>query len=785
MRALPRKLWRDAWHYRGQLTAIAAVVLSGMALFVSLRSMHGHLRGSRDAYYRTARFGDLFAQVRRAPLRVADEVGRLPGVRGVEARVVTDVVLDVRGLDEPAAGRLVSIPVPRAAMLNALTVTRGRWPDAAHPDEALASQAFARANGLVPGDSVGAVVNGAWRWLHLTGTAISPEYVYEIGGASIFPDNRRFGVLWMGREALGGAFDLQGAFNDLVVTLAPGADTATALAAIDDLLSPFGGRGAFARTEQVSDQFLTGEIEETQVTSVLLPGVFLAVTAFLLHLVLSRLVGTQREQVATLKAFGYERGAISLHYVGLALVPIVAGGVAGGAFGTWLAVQLAGVYARFFQFPPTPFVPDPRILAQGFVVAGLAGVIGALGAAWRSAALPPAEAMRPETPARYRPGILGALHLHPSPQVSVIVRSLERRPWKSMASVTGLALAGGLVITSLGLFDTIDFMKVLQFHVVDRSDATVALAEASPPDAVTALRRVNGVLDAEGFRVLPVRLVSARGTYRTTLVALDTRAELRRVVDLREVTHRMPPVGLLLAEPLADTLRVRPGDTVHVEVLEGERRHATTVVAATVADMMGMTGYLDLGGAARITGGDVVVSGAYLRVDPRRAREAFASFKRLPRAAGVGSHEAALRGFEATIAESFSISLVTTLAFACVIAFGIVYNSGRITLSERGRELASLRILGFTHREVGTMLVGEQAVLTLASVPLAIAVAWGLSWLISVRFESTLFRLPVVISLRSHVVGLGVVWAAAAASAVLILRRLRRFDLVEVLKTRE
>ena len=785
MAALTRKLWRDAWHSRGQLGAIALVVAAGMALFVSLRSMHGYLREARDQYYREARFGDAFAVVTRAPRSLAVEVAEVPGVREVETRLVYDVTIDVPGLDEPAVGRLVSVPVPRSPMLNALTLTRGRWPDVGHHDEVLLSQAFARANGLVPGDTIGAVLNGTWRTLRVAGTAISPEYVYEIGAASIFPDNRRFGVIWMSGDAIAAAFDMRGAWNAMTLLLTPTAPVTTTLGAVDGLLARYGGPGAIPRRDQLSDQFLSGEIEETQVTSILLPGIFLGVTAFLLHIVLSRLIGTQREQVAMLKAFGYRNAAIAAHFLALALVPIAIGGLGGALLGVGLARSLAGVYARYFQFPFAAYHQDPGVLLLGLVITVGAGLAGAVRAVRRTVALPPAEAMRPEAPARYRRGFLEAAGLHPGPAVQVVVRQLERRPTRAALSVVGLGVAGGLVTMSLGMFDTIEYMKALQFYRVERAATTVAFASPTPPAAAVALERLDGVLAVEPFRALPVRLTGPRSTYRTSVLTFEPHTRLHALVDVDARTHRVPPAGILLGAALADTLGARGGGSIRVEVLEGARRTIQLPVAGTFKDLMGMSAYADLAQIPALTGEEVTLSGAWVQLDPRKAPQVYAELTRLPVVAGASSRAAALEGFERTIAESFRISLMTTLLFSCIIAFGIVYNSGRITLSERGRELASLRVLGFTRREIGVMLIGEQAVLVVVSLPVAAAVAAGLAWLVALRFESSLFRLPVVIQPWSQVLGALVVIVAAAASALLILRRLARLDLVAVLKSRE
>ncbi len=784
MHPLHRKLWRDAWHHRGPLAAIVAVAICGIALFVTMRSMHGYLADSRDRYYADYRFADIFAQVRRAPARVARDVALIPGVAAVDARMVFEVVADVPGLPEPAVARLVSIPVPRATALNELHLTAGRWPAADRADEVVASKAFAGANGLLPGDSIGTVMNGRWRWLRIVGLGISPEFVYEIGPTSVFPDNRRYGVIWMGRDALATAFDLQGAFNDLAIRVAPGASVAQVLSDVDRSIERYGGIGAYGRDHQDTHQYLEGEIDETQVTSIILPAIFLGVTAFLLNLVLSRLVATQRDQIATLKAFGYSTRAVGVHFFELALIPLTAGMVLGGALGLYLAGKLAVVYARFFQFPSVVFTPDWSIVIAAAVIGVAAGALGAIGAVARVVALPPAAAMQQEAPARFRRGTFERLTAV-TPQRRIISRNIGRRPSRTALSVLGLALAGGLVITVQSMFDAVDYMKVLQFFDADRADVTVLFRDARRSDALPALERLPGVIDAEGFRVVPVRLRAGVASQRSVMFGLAPDAELRRIVDVHGRVDRIPSEGVLLSGVLARQLGVGRGDRVTVEMLEGARPTRDVVVTGVTEESLGSSAYMARDALRAMEGGDLVYSGAFLRTDSRQTDRLYLALKHLPAVSGVAVREVTLRSFDETIAESFSISLFMTLAFACVIAFGIVYNSARVSLSERGRELASLRVLGFTRHEVARMLLGEQGVLILLSLPLAFAIAWALSLLISWRFTSDLFRIPVVVDPVTYMFGAGIVALSAALSALSVKRRIDRLDLVAVLKTRE
>jgi putative ABC transport system permease protein len=789
MRALTRKLQRDTWHYRSQIGAIAVVMTCGVALFVALRSMHGYLRDRQASYYAEYHFAEVFAQVKRAPASVAAALRAIPGVEAVETRVVSGAMLDVPGLPEPANGWLVSIPERPRAMLNGLVLRTGRYPVGGRANEVVVSQAFARANSLRPGDTLGAILRGRWETLRVVGTAISPEFIYEIppGGATLFPDNRRFGVIWMPERGLAAAFDMTGAFNDVALTLGPGVAAEDVIARVDRVLARYGGLGAYERSDQLSDQFVTSEIAETQVTSILLPSIFLGVTAFLLHLVLSRLVATEREQIAVLKAFGYSNGAIAWHYLGFALVPVSLGTLAGGTMGVWLAGWFAGIYARFYQFPDVAYHPDAGVLLLAVAVSGGAAVIGGLGAVRRALALPPAEAMKPESPASFRPGLLDRVGLPGRvPLVArTIARSIQRRPARASFGMLGLALAVALTLSGRFMFDAIEFMRRLEFYDVWRQDLAVGFEQQLDPSVRWELSRLPGVYHVEVGRDVPVRLRSGAATERTAILGLEDGAWLRRIMGPDREAVPPPRAGLLISGILARRLHVGPGDTLSVEVLLGRRQLLRLPVAGVVEELLGLSVYMQLDPLHRALREAPTVTVAFLAVDPQARPAINERLKRIPALRNATWLEVVRKGFEQTIAESFRISITSILLFAIIIASGVVYNAARVSLAERGRELASLRVLGFTRREVAAMLLGEQAVLTLIAIPVGLAVGRFLCWLVSTRYVSDVFRIPLVISDTSHVIAVVVVALAAAGSGLVIWRRIGRLDLVAVLKTRE
>ena len=788
MTALNHKLVRDVARLWGQVVAITLVVACGVASYIAMRSTYKSLLISQQVYYQEYRFADVFAQLKRAPDSIATRISEIPGVGKAETRVVADVTLDVPGLEEPAKGRIVSIPEKRTTMLNDLYLSEGRYVEPGQRDEVLASQTFANANSLNPGDSIAAIINGRWQKLRIVGLALSPEFVYEIRGGEIFPDSRRSGVLWMSRESLGPAFNMDGAFNDVAITLAPGASEASVIERLDRLLENYGGLGAYGRPDQTSNHFLSNEIAELQVTGTFIPAIFLTVTAFLIHLVLSRLVTTQREQIGVLKAFGYRNSSIGFHYLKLAFLVIAAGVVLGIGVGWYFGHRITALYMNFFHFPVFSYQVEPTLIGNALLISTGAASIGALAAVRRAVALPPAEAMRPEPSARFHASLIEKTGVHRlvSPALRIIMRNLERRPLKAMISILGIALAVGLLVVGFFLyFDTVGRMMDVQFGAVQREDISVVFNEPRPAEARYDLAHLPGVLRVETFRAVPARLRFENRQRRVAIQGLQADSELRRVVTANYQITSPPPNGLLLTTKLAEDLGVKPGQTVSVEVLEGKRQIRQVPVAATVDELIGLSAYMNIEALNRLVDEGASSSGAFLMVDESAIPYLYSKLKQTPAVNAVSVPQAALASFKDTIARTINTSTGILIGFSVIIALGMVYNGARIALSERSHELASLRVLGFTRREIAFILLGEQAILTFVAIPLGFGLGYGIAGLITVAIDTELVRFPLYISPRSYSLAFIVVAASAFVSGFLVRWRLRHLDLVAVLKTRE
>ncbi len=777
------KLVRDLWGIRSQAIAIALVIGSGIGLFFGSRATFDSLFYTRDTYYREYRFADVFASAKRAPDRLLAEIREIPGVSVAESRVVVDVTLDVPGMDAPAKGRLISVPEESRPQLNNVAVLRGRWVDSKRPDEAVVSEAFATAHGFDLGDSVYAVINGRRRSLVIVGVGQSPEYVYLISGNDLFPDVKRFGVFWVARRPLATAFDMEGGFNDLALALAPGASEQEVLTRLDEVLEPYGGFGAMGRSEQVSNWYLQNELTQLASMGRAVPTLFLLVAVFLLNVVLTRVIAVQRQQIAALKALGRTNFEIGLHYASWALVIGLTGCVFGVLFGVGITRAMLEMYRTYFSFPELHYDPALKHLWSAVLLAIAGSLAGAFNAIRSAVRLPPAQAMRPPTPPSFKRAWIGGRWLdQPS---KIILRNVIRVPARTSLSVLGIAMAVAVMLVGTGMMDSIDELADVQFDLVQRQDVMVTFAEPVSSAALFELQRMPGVESVEAMRSVPVVLRAGPRSKQTALLGLPQNPRLMRAVDTSREAQPMPTHGLMLSKALASQLGVKPGDTLVAEVREGRRPHLTMTVASTIDDYMGTSAYLEIEALHRVMQEAGTLSAALLEVDTLAGEKLYRELKDAPRVAGVALRQASIDNFNTFLKDNMSGMMGINLLFAGIIAFGVVYNTARISLSERARDLASLRVLGFRKGEISYILLGEQAVLVLIALPLGLLIGrWMMAALVA-SMTSELYRVPFVLHGDTHVIATVTVVVAAAVSAIVVRRRLDGLDLVEVLKSRE
>ena len=785
MSLLDRKLLRDLRAVKSQALAVALVMACGLAMMIMTRSLILSLQTTRDKYYEEHRFAQVFARLKRAPNAVRDQLASIPGVAAVETGIAIQVTLDVPGVAEPAVGLINSLPEHRDAVLNRLYVRSGRLPAGnANVHELAVGEAFADAHQLRPGDTISAVLNGAKETFRLSGIVLSPEFVFEAPPNAALPDNKTYGVFWMPYKELATAFQLYGAFNSVALTLAPGASERTVIAAVDRQLAAYGARGAYGRNDHPSHRRVDDEIRVLQGLAIAFPLVFLSVAAFMTNSVMSRQIALQREQIAMLKACGFSNRQVGFHYFKFSLA-IVAVGVGFGAFGgIVLGTRLVGMYHLFFRFPHLEFLLDERTMIAAAAVSALAAFVGVVGAVRRAVRLAPAEAMRPEAPTSYRPAIAERLGIARwfTASFRMVLRNIQRRPVRSGLTCLALALATAILVVPNSFRDGIAYVIDFQWDVVQRQTASLSLVEPGPSRAIADFRHLPGVVWAEPFRYVPVELRAGPIQRRLALQGLPAKGTLSRVIDSRPQQLVLPPRGIIMSAKLADVLRVRPGDEVTARVLEGREREITVPVVGLAEDFAGMAAYMELNALNRLMLEGDRISGAHVVVGSEGWRDFLQAVKNTPQIAGCTIKNSLREGFRKTTAESIGLLQKIYMLFATIVAFGIIYNSARISLSERSRELATLRVLGFSRGEVGAVLVGELVLLTVVALPLGLILGSLFARGIITTVNTETVRLPLVLTPANYAFAVLVVALASVLSAIFAARKLADIDLVSALK---
>jgi putative ABC transport system permease protein len=787
MRMLDRKLLRDLWRLKWQAGAIALLIACGVAVSVMAFSSQQALRNAQARDYAQARFADVFATAKRAPLPVARDLARIDGVVAVDARALKAGLMQLPGLLRPATVRLIALPDDEAGSLNRIVLMQGRMPDPDRTDEAVVLKTFLDAAHLKLGDRASMVIDGRQMSFRIVGSALSAEFAFLPGPASLMPDDAHQAVFWAPRATVEKATGLGGAFSEVSMKLAPGAPAQAVMQAVDKALAPYGGQPSYARADQLSTKFQDDHIRQLGILALVIPPIFLIVAAALVHMVLGRVVETEHEHIGMLKAFGYTDLEASAPYLKLALLIGLVGALAGGLFGGWLGELITGVFTRYVRF--TRFEPrfDWTAFLSASAVSSGAAVLGSLLAVRRAVRLSPAEAMQPFAPEAYHKGVLERFRFwrfvgEPS---RMIVRSLERFPVRASFTAAGLGVSLSLLIGTQFMFGSIEEIVDQAYYRARHWTDVVGFIEVRDARAVQEAARLPGVIAAEPVRSVSARFRAGGREERAVLNGLEPQAVLERPLDGRDRPVALPGRGIVLSDSLARRLNLRAGDDVDVEVYEDRRPHALLPITATATDYAGFSAYMARSQLNALMGDGDVASGAELLTAQDRRETFYRAVADAPGIVAALSKSDTVDEWRGSIVKTLTVEMWFYLGFAAAIAFGIAYNIARVTLTDRARDLATLRVLGFGQVECAYILLGELLALTIIAIPAGLAGGFGLARLLVAAFSHEEMRLPAIITPEACGISLLAYLGAVLVAAVLVGQRIWSFDLVAVLKTRE
>ena len=790
MSVLNKKLFRGIWRARGQAIAVAMVVLCGAASYICMASAHRNLLLTRDTYYSEYRFADFEIHLERAPLRSVFKLENISGVRQARARIVKDVNVDIEGEDEPRIGRIVSMPERREPVLNDICLVAGRYFDKGVLNEVILSDRFAQSNGLALGDRIHISVGSKKHALRIVGLGLSPEYVYMIRNIQeMIPNLERFGILWVPNDFAETALAMEAACNN-IIGLADAPERLDQI--LDDaekLLEPYGVFAKTTREEQISSRFLADEIKGLEVSAKVVPAIFLGIAALILLVLLNRMVRKERTEIGLLKAYGHANASVAWYYLKFALVLAIAGCVGAFFVGQWLAKGMVGMYVEFYQFPLLRARIYPDVLARSMGISVVAAMLGALSAARHAVRIAPAESMRPEAPRHAHRIWLERFDLlwrNLSFTWKMIARNVSRNAFRAGLSVFGVAVSTGVIIMGFFSMDSLSYMLRFQFSEAQREDVKVNFPIERGKDAYYEVRRFDHVRRAEPVLQYPFEVRSRWRKKDTFVIGLPRHAQLQKLLDEKRREVDVGERGLVLSKHLAEDLGVNPGDSVTLKPLMGRiTKEQQVTVSKVVRQYLGTSAYMNLDALSRLLDEPFAMNAALLRVDPDKEHALNVSLKDVVGVSAVEIKEDSYAAMLDTLASSMEIMSVTLCIFAGVIACAVIYNVTAVALAERQRELASLRVLGFTTAEVGRIVYHENFLLAALGILLGIPFGMSICWLLVELYDTELYRLPLHFEPRSFLVATILIIIFVVLANLAVRHKIARLDMVEVLKARE
>ncbi len=784
---LRRKLWRDIRGNYGAYIAVISVSIIGLMLYVSMALILDSLRSSVDSYYSEHNFAEGFTRIVRGPQGLVEDIRGIDGIDRVSGRIVSDVLVNKAAGEENTTLRLVTFSGGRNE-LNRFKLEDGKIPSA-DAREILVSPAFLSANQYEIGDEIPLIISGTEIRFKITGTAISPEYVYEIpSGQTLTPDPKVFGVAFLPYSTAAQVLGMDGQINDIVFTLDGNTSFSGIKRPVENMLGSYGLTQLYPRKDQISHSMLTQEIVGLEATVNTSPVIFLLVAASILYIMLRRMVEQQRGLIGILKAFGFTDREIITHYLGYAVFTGGVGGLGGGLLGTWLSFYFAKLYQQFYNIPglsgrvSAEYILTATLLAVAFsVFAGYQGCKGVL-------RLSPAEAMRPPAPKVGKKTLVERITFLWNILTTLgkmAVRNVFRSKQRSFLAVFGIATSFSLMVASGASFDAVYYLINFQYEKVEKYDIKIGLKNyADRTEAVTGARYLEGVIKAEPMLEVPVTISNRWREKDTVITGLPQEAALYHLLTDKGKQVRLPERGMVISTQMAKILDIKQGDTVTVKPFLGDREERQVVVRQVIPQYVGLGAYMDIESLSSLLRAPPVASSVLMRVEEKNMSEVREELRTGKNVSAIHDKNKLKAQFE-ELMETSQASQYILLFFSFIMGFAIVYNVNIISLSEREREMASLMVLGMTEGEVSRILLFEQGFLGVVAIIAGVPLSYGMLYAIVNASGSEIYNMPLIIDPRSFLTAfLGTLMFLLAAQWKM-KGRVGKLSMLDVLKQQD
>lgn len=776
---LLRKAKRAILSNKKSYFACMFLIAVGTLMQTSLGIAVSGLEKSMLEFYRVNNLADTYAAVQSMPADYVDTLEKIPGISLAESRYISEMRAEVPSSKETITLKLIA--TKENAQLNSLNVT-GNIPE--NRAEILVNPAFLQAHNLHSGDTISIFSQGREYTFTLTGTAISPEYVYITKDITqMLPDEAGFGIGYITMDAMEALTGHKGVANSIVFKRELGVSFDEVNLLLEDTLSRFGLIELFDKEDLLSYFFLDLEISSIHTMSTSIPTVFLLLAVAVLYLMLKRVINQERTQIGTLKAFGYSNFQLVCHYLTYGAIT----GIGGGLLGCFLGYLASGPYLemflQFFMLPPLESGFDGMIIFKAMILAICSGLLGAYAGIRKIIKLSPATAMRPESPKPIRFDIIkyiGFFKRLLNARGNMSVRSISRNPIRSFFIVISIMFSFG-IITLVGSFNgMIDKMIFSQLQDIQRYQVKLSSLQPLPyKHAIENAYQLEHITYAEGLLELPFEISNYHLTTNVMITGIPNNSQLYHIVDTNTKEAFKPPANsIIFSNGLADKLQIKAGDyvTLSSPLFETD---VSILVSKVIEQNIGSGCYTQLDFLSSLINHPNIATSVILNTNDLQELKETIKYSHV--ITTIEDKESTLKGYEAMMG-MFSSLYVALQVLGTLVAFAIIYNTTTISLSERKREYATLRVLGLSTKEVSEIMSFEYAILTFFGILLGIPFTKLLNNSINLLADTSIFNMPSTLPISAYLIGVSCCVVAILLSSKSARKRIQAFDMVEVLK---
>ncbi|WP_297427243.1 FtsX-like permease family protein [Clostridium sp.] len=787
MNILFRNLLRDIKKSKGQFISILIIVILGVAFYTALNSVFRNLSNSSEQYYEEYRLADIWVDLYKAPASVKDKIEKLPYVKMTSERIVNDASINIS--EENATLRFITLPDIKKDIVNDIVIKSGRYFSEDDSNQCLLDEDFFKANNLSLGDYIYPVINGNKVKLKVIGCVKSPEFVYTLKDSSeIMSDNKKFGIVYI-KQSFGEAiFDYKGLVNNISIKLSSGSNVENAKDDIKKVLRNYGVKSVIDRDEQTSSKMISEKIKQLKSMGGSFPVIFFMVASIIIYIMMGRMVENQRVQIGVLKALGFTNLQVLTYYMSYSAIIAVIGSLIGSILGTYMGLGLTKLYNQYFNLP----LGDVKIYGEFVIPAFILTLLFCLFAGYNSCKIifkiTPSEAMREKSPQGGKKTLIEKIEFiwrSISYLGKIIIRNLFRYKRRALLTSLGIIFSSAILLVALGMSDSINFMMKEQYEGIQNYDIKVIFSKLISVEDLNNIKNIDHVKQLEPVLETGVEISNGWKSKDVGFTALVKEPQIYRVQDSNGSAISLPSNGILISEKLADMLGVKVNDTVNIKFFYPGKEKQEAIVKGIIVQYLGLSVYTSMDNCKSMLGEGMIASSAVLKLDSNNFEsEVKNELKDMPGVTSVESKSDSLNALLKNMGATQS-SVGTMIMLAAILLIAVLYNIATINIFERQRELATLKVLGFTNNEIKKLIFHENYIITIFG--MLVGLPFG-KWLGSymMKMSSTeSYTIPYVVELRSYIITVILTLVFTFITNLILMRKIKSIDMLEVLKNKE